>query len=203
LSEQLASELLEAETLRMKKELLLTPNAVTFFPNDGVNEFQIKRILMFNSGTDLKPVWPLSVWGVALSEDDTTFATWTVDTLVNPAAPPLVITRLRATKETFPTLLIHIKQFASRSGFNVVETWNLPAELVDVCDGVTKERNEHLPGFMWYGEGSGSEVKWIFNEKFAFCLQVFLCAQEIFLGLLGADSFTVYRRSYRFLPCMD
>ena len=158
--------LLEADTEVMKDEMIewtksTRRRSVAFLPWEGTGLFQIHRIMLTPNIPHTKK------WGLRLEVGDgPTFATWTIDTYSS--STHLVITRLRATKTTFPHLLCQIKQLAREHGIQKVEVWNLPLELAGVASalgGETRERDEHLSAFMWYGDGRAEEVDWLFNEK--------------------------------------
>lgn len=153
---QMVSDVFEAESRRMKAEL--KAGEYTFLPNNGVGLFLALRTIQARSDED--PVWPLSVWGVAL--DDETFATWTVD--LDVPEPALLLTRIRATEETFPELFSHIQAFASKfDKLKIIEGWNVPKRLQ--AGAMTKERDDHLPSVIWYGDDTGLGMTWVWNEK--------------------------------------
>lgn len=91
----------------------------------------------------------------------------------NEAVPALVVTRLRCTAATLPILIQSALEVARDCGLKIVEVWNLPKELELAAaafkNGKTSPREEHLPGFVWYGTEDQGTIQWIYNEKFAWC----------------------------------
>jgi len=133
----------------------------TCLPSNGVCAFQIPRATY---------IWNFSMaggfWGVQSSSDPDTYASWSVD--VQPPPPTLIVTRLRATEESFPELIGKIRQAAGRSGIKKVEIWNLRAGLRAVAEktgGKTFTRTDGLPQFVWYGPEATGNVEWAYNEK--------------------------------------
>ncbi|KAF8576485.1 hypothetical protein K439DRAFT_1640492 [Ramaria rubella] len=143
--------------------------SITFLPNDGVAAFLLHRV---HAEAPLNPNHPLKHFGVSIPDNDgPTYATWTLD--MDLSTPPvIVVTRLRATPQTLPTLLEALMMEARKLGASAVETWNLPGELADVAvslGSTTVVRSDHLPALAWYGSGPSGEVEWAFNEKFPWC----------------------------------
>ncbi|KAG2150248.1 uncharacterized protein EDB93DRAFT_1240282 [Suillus bovinus] len=109
-------------------------------------------------------------WGVESTRDPGTYASWSVD--LRPPPTTLIVTRLCASEEMFPGLIVKIKQAARRSGIEKVEVWNLRVGLKEVAEktgGRTFMRNEHLPQIVWYGPEITGNVEWAYNEKFCWC----------------------------------
>jgi len=134
---------------------------VTCLPTNGVCAFHIQRS-MYASNFSMAG----GFWGVQSSSDPDTYASWSVD--MRPPPPTLIVTRLCASEETFPGLIMKIKQAARRSGVGKVETWNLRASLRNIAEktgGQTSMRNNHLPQIVWYGPGATGNVEWAYNEK--------------------------------------
>lgn len=92
--------------------------------------FQVARSLLVSDHTV-----PLKVWGIrreTTGDGKVTYATWAADMRFT---PKLIVTRLTATKETFPELLEKMKEAAWSAGLNKVEVWNLPKELDGLAEG--------------------------------------------------------------------
>lgn len=154
----------------------------TFLPNQGVAKFLIHRTMSFNK--DLTPVLPLQTWGIlrlphanagledVLGDDErqgSTFATWSLDP--TSASGTLIVTRLRATTDTFPELFGRLTEFSREQKIERIEIWALPETLQGIASdlgGVTEQRQEHLSAFKWYGK-EPEELEWIFDEKFCWC----------------------------------
>lgn len=154
---ELANMPMSSESYEVERPAAL----VTCLPSNGVSAFQIPRATY---------IWNFSMaggfWGVRSLSDPDTYASWSVD--VRPPPPTLIVTRLRASEETFPGLIAKIKLAARRSGIGKVEVWNLSAGLRAVAEktgGRTFIRTDGLPQFVWYGPGSTGNVEWAYNEK--------------------------------------
>ncbi|TDL23742.1 hypothetical protein BD410DRAFT_148445 [Rickenella mellea] len=148
---------------------IFTPrkNLFTMLPN-AVGAFPIRRAEFYLQG---QPDKLPSKWGVSTPDafGQCTFATWTVDVCT---PPTLVLTRLRATPTSFPSVLTAIFEAAREYGAENVEVWNLPKELEEFAHSVggnTVTKNEQLNCFKWYGPERGGDVQWLFNEKFCWC----------------------------------
>ncbi|QRW23916.1 hypothetical protein RhiXN_10240 [Rhizoctonia solani] len=73
----------------------------------------------------------------------------------------LVITRLRATPDLFPTLLAAAVQTAKDTGCESIEIWNVPEDLKMIAlktGGETTERTDDLAAFKWYGQNSDPKI---------------------------------------------
>lgn len=142
------------------------PISFTFLPNEGVALFQVRRTLFFSPGQHYADKVP-DKWGVQIMiEGQLHFAMWTFD--VRPPPPTLIVTRLRATKETFPEILTHMHKAARENDMERIEFWNLPKELEEVAieyGARTEVRDEHLNAFKWYGPGKNEDIYWAHNEK--------------------------------------
>lgn len=172
LSEDDAVAMLEEDVETMKRD---TGEAVrngavacAFLPSGGVGRCSIQRVMRF---TEQGTVSPLDYWGVRLDEDydgaPLTFATWSLETA---SSKDMVLTRLRATKDTFPGLLAKIMDVALRNGIRKIEAWNLPSELAGLAaelGGKTTSREEHISSIRWYGPEEVGQIRWLFNEKYA------------------------------------
>jgi LYC1 GNAT-like C-terminal domain len=148
----------------------------TFLPNNGLAAFLIHRTL---AETPLLPKHPLGYWGVAVKTQDqeslpSAYATWTLDVALN-VPPSLIVTRLRATRESLPALVKGMLGWAQQVGANAVEIWNLDTTLVDVAaslGGSTSRREDNFPAMVWYGPEQSNEIEWIFNEKYIFLFEL-------------------------------
>ncbi|KAG2070153.1 hypothetical protein BDR04DRAFT_1100311, partial [Suillus decipiens] len=151
-----------------------TPSPTAFvsaLPDRGVGLFQVACSLMISGH-----VVPLKVWGIRKEnigdKGQATYATWAAN--MQPT-PTLIVTRLVATRETFPGLLEKMQEAARSAGLEKVEIWNLPRELDGLVadeegegneDGKKYKRTRRLPMIKWYGRGETRDVEWCFNEKY-------------------------------------
>lgn len=138
----------------------------TFLPNDGIAAYQLHRVI---AEAPLHPQQPLARFGVRVTEKDGNqgYATWTIDMQLS-KPPVMVITRIRATPHSFPSLMKALLSEATTISANFIEVWNLEEALVDIAanmGGRTTTRTEHLPAVAWYGKESPEALDWIFNEK--------------------------------------
>ena len=118
-------------------------------------------------------------WGVHLRSTDGmkdpedelgTFATWTLEG--SPSCLSLIITRLRATYETFSHLMACIFGAARQADATTVEVWNLPPGFADDAyrlGGKPSERVELLDAVKWYGPERNEDVEWMYNERQVVC----------------------------------
>ncbi|CUA72050.1 hypothetical protein RSOLAG22IIIB_10020 [Rhizoctonia solani] len=89
----------------------------------------------------------------------------------------LVVTRLRATPDSFPLLLDSAFQVARDAKCESVEIWNVPEQLSEIAratGGETTERAGDLSAFKWYGQECDSRVDnsavvWALNERYSWC----------------------------------
>ena len=179
LSEQDCIELWKQDTHYFRECLtsnqLLDGSSIrcTFLPDNGLAAFQLRRAKFFLPGLPRIPI--PEKWGVIiLGVSHPTYATWITDIRPLPAA--LLITRIRATTDTFPMLLSAIMVAAKENSATTVEVWNLEQHLVKTAqglNGMTGERAEHLPALAWYGPGDDEDVQWLFNEKCVFKCSVY------------------------------
>ncbi|KAI0072073.1 hypothetical protein K474DRAFT_1711926 [Panus rudis PR-1116 ss-1] len=167
-------ELMKKEAARFMSSTATRPAAFALLPTQGVAAFNFHRQMSFTP--DGKIQLPAETWGIQLITPDANphepnvFATWTIERQDQPQN--FVVTRLRATPETFPTLLGKIFEVAKKEGVDQVDIWNLPKDLEAVArglGGVTSDRSLHLPSFKWYGPESEEQVDWLFNEKYLWC----------------------------------
>ncbi|KAG6854518.1 hypothetical protein C0991_005430 [Blastosporella zonata] len=135
--------------------------AFTFLASQGVAAFQYRRNM------DVLAKYfppPIQHWGIIADPD--TFATWTFEVRSPPKT--LLITRLSCSPLDFDTLLGRIMTIAGKHGLQQVEVYNLPGDLQSAAlrlGGSTKEREEHLSAFKWYGPEDQSQVAWLLNER--------------------------------------
>ncbi|KAG8910878.1 hypothetical protein FRC01_006073 [Tulasnella sp. 417] len=159
----------------------------TFLPGDSQVEFQTKRYLLSLGDTELESP---KVFGVSVPEASSraldpklageeeqestlAYAAWTFE--LKPQPSRLIICRLRATPESFPTILSAALSEARKVGVEIVEVWNLPGEfekVVEQTGGKTFEREDHWPCMAWYGSNETPNsvdwkriIKWDNNEK--------------------------------------
>jgi len=180
LTKEEVNEVWKIDAALMKSDVARTPpnNKAVFacLPDLGVASFSIDRTMKFTA--DLRPVLPLALWGVRLSgpsqnqnEDASlTFATWTLDT--QSITPIVIVTRLRATRITFPILMSKLVEAAQKAQAKRIDIWNLPAEFQPIAHaigGKTWRRDEHLASFKWYGAEKSDEIEWLFNERYCWC----------------------------------
>ncbi|KAG9049106.1 hypothetical protein FS837_011118 [Tulasnella sp. UAMH 9824] len=146
----------------------------TFLPGDGQLEFQTKRYIVSLGDAEIK--FP-KYFGVTVageeSESKLAYGAWTFE--LKPEPSRLIICRLRATLESFPTILDAVLSEARKVGVEIVEVWNLPSELqkaVEETGGRTFEREDHWPCLVWYGINAAPDsidwkqiIKWDNNEK--------------------------------------
>lgn len=182
--------LLHQDDRLITKELAI-PSAgeprFTFLPGDNQVEFQTKRYLLSLGDTQIKSP---KCFGVAVPEPSSrapdsnlageeepesklVYGAWTFE--LNPEPSRLIICRLRATLESFPTILAAAISEAKNAGAEIVEVWNLPSEfekVVGETGGKTIEREDHWPCMAWYGIRDTLDsinwkqtIKWDNNEK--------------------------------------
>ncbi|KAG1746759.1 uncharacterized protein EDB91DRAFT_1335127 [Suillus paluster] len=112
------------------KTLSLTA-VVSALPNEGIGSFHVVRSLLIS-----EHAVPLKVWGIRKiikgNEKPETYATWAADMQF---ALTLIVTRVAATRETFPELLEKMKEVARSAGLAKVEVWNLPRNLDGLAEG--------------------------------------------------------------------
>jgi hypothetical protein len=141
----------------------------TVLPSGGTAASQIARSKFYLDSANKGQTE--AIWGVTLDTEDAAehaFATWALDL----PAPTMILTRLRATEETFPTVLSGVLEIASKAGMKRVEAWNLPQHLQATArqlGGTYEEREEHLSAISWYGKEQLGEIVWSFNERFCWC----------------------------------
>ncbi|CAE6424574.1 unnamed protein product [Rhizoctonia solani] len=110
-------------------------------------------------------------WGAKIS-DSGDFMTWV---FFSRPDLNLVITRLRATVDSFPALLGAAYQVAQDAKCESMEVWNVPEDLREIAretGGETSERGAdgNLSAFKWYGEQTQSkvdnaDVNWALDER--------------------------------------
>jgi len=138
-----------------------------FLPSAGVAAFQIRRAIFLFPGLPVPQKWGVQIEGLS----EPTYATW----ITNSTAPQhvaLLVTRIRATPNTFSLLLSAIMEAATENKCGFVEIWSLDPALSDEAQklgGVEVEREHNLPSLAWYGLGDPDKVEFMFNERFAYC----------------------------------
>lgn len=171
LTEETQEEVWEADAKLIQDEVGgETPTTTfAFLPNRGVANFLQARSFFYEPSTREG-----GVWGCKMKDLDHTrlsFATWCLDP-GREGPQTLLITRLRCSPQSFPTILNAAFNAARTFGLVQVEIWNLDSSLRDVgkeLGGVTSMRDDHLSALAWYGEGSAHDVRWRYNEKFCWC----------------------------------
>ncbi|KAJ1300327.1 hypothetical protein OPQ81_005148 [Rhizoctonia solani] len=89
----------------------------------------------------------------------------------------MVVTRLRATADSFSVLLGTALQAAQDAKCESIEVWNVPRHLQEVAKatgGETSERTDNISAFKWYGQQSSpkvqsSDVVWALDEGYSWC----------------------------------
>ncbi|CAE6346502.1 unnamed protein product [Rhizoctonia solani] len=110
-------------------------------------------------------------WGARIPGSND-FMTWVIFDQPN---LKVIITRLRATADSFPVLLNAALQVAQDAKCEGIEVGNIPEHLKEVAQatgGVTTEWDDHLPAFKWYGENSGdasADAVWAMEERYSWC----------------------------------
>ncbi|KAG8823619.1 hypothetical protein FRC17_009283 [Serendipita sp. 399] len=144
-----------------------TSPSFSFLPDNGVAESLQARSYFYSP-----VVSEGGVWGARLGDDaGLAYATWCLDP-GREGPGTMLITRLRATQDQFPTLLYAAFQAARQFGLEQVEIWNFDQALAAVgkdLGGETSRRGDHLSSLAWYGPGNRDEVTWRYNEKFCWC----------------------------------
>ncbi|KAF8690317.1 hypothetical protein RHS03_08935, partial [Rhizoctonia solani] len=136
-----------------------------FVPTAPLNDYSvvISKLVMKSRG-----VAALS-WGAKIPGTNN-FMAWVFHGLEQ---VQLVITRLRATPDLFPTLLAAAVQTARDTGCESIEIWNVPEDLKMIArktGGETTERTDDLAAFKWYGQNSdpkidNKDVIWAVEER--------------------------------------
>ncbi|QRW23915.1 hypothetical protein RhiXN_10239 [Rhizoctonia solani] len=164
------SSTLDSDDLNIHTDLLRlqkkdpTKTYFAFVPTAPLNSYSVMfgKLLMDRRGPS-----NLS-WGARIPGTDN-FMTWVFYGLEQ---VQLIVTRLRATPDSFPTLLAAAVRTAKDTGCESIEIWNVPEDLkmiVRKTGGKTSERTDDLAGFKWYGEHPHSgvdnrDVVWALEE---------------------------------------
>ncbi|CAE6502129.1 unnamed protein product [Rhizoctonia solani] len=169
LSESDATATLDSDDSNIPGDLLeLQKNDPTktyfaFAPTSPLNDYSA-TISKFFLGELAVPSWGVKISG----RND--FMTWV------PFSVPrlqLVVTRLRATVDSFPVLLSAALRVAQEANYGGVEIFNVPEHLREVArvtGGETTERETCLSAFKWYGQQPNSktvsaDVFWALDER--------------------------------------
>jgi hypothetical protein len=107
--------------------------------------------------------FPDVFWGARIASRNH-FITWAFD---YSSPHTLVITRINADTNTFPTLLLSAFQAGVSQNCQQAEVWNLPKNLLEEAErigGATDERTSHLPAYRWYGPEPVKNIVWVRNE---------------------------------------
>jgi hypothetical protein len=173
LNETQCSELLERDGTRLKQELgeklgsTDSSAIVSFLPGKGVAAFQRLRMAFFMGNSA-----PVGLpWGVAEESDqpERTFATFSMD--VGVPVRTLLVSRLRATPQTFPALFSKLLEAAAKCDAEVLEIWSLDEDLTAAASALgakTRARDEHLPAIKSYC-ANNEKTDWAYVEKFCWC----------------------------------
>ena len=168
----------DSELIRSDLQGITSGNETVFafLPSGGLGTWSIWKSMDFK---DSQHYLPSDKWGIQLRPSDKlpaeslTFATWTYDIRVPPRT--LVVTRLRATGETFGPLFSKIFEAAREQNVVMIEIWNVPRQLQRLADslgGKTSSRTGHLPSMKWYEEEGRDGLIWSFNERCEICLSM-------------------------------
>ncbi|KAG8720280.1 hypothetical protein FRC11_003200 [Ceratobasidium sp. 423] len=140
-----------------------TKTYFAFVPTAPLNDYSVTISKFFLGGLSV-PSWGVKILG------GNDFMTWV------PFSQPrlqLVVTRLRATVDSFPVLLNAALQVAQEAKYEGIEIFNVPEhlrEIARVTGGETTERLNCLSAFKWYGQQPNSktvsaEVFWALDER--------------------------------------
>ncbi|CAE7203429.1 unnamed protein product [Rhizoctonia solani] len=138
-----------------------------FVPTAPLNDFSVTMSKLF-PGAPSDPSWGAKIPG------GSDFMTWVY---FRRSGLNLVVTRLRASAESFPALLGAAFQVARDMGCEGVEIWNVPEHLAEIArttGGETTERDTNISALKWYGQQPGSgvdhtDVVWALDERYSWC----------------------------------
>ncbi|KAH7335642.1 hypothetical protein B0J17DRAFT_49994 [Rhizoctonia solani] len=138
-----------------------------FAPTAPLNAYSI-TFSKFTPGVPVNPPWGAKVTGTG---DFMTWGFFKRPTLKS------VVTRLRASTDSFPLLLDAAYRVAQDTQCDAIEAWNVPEylkEIVRETGGETVARERNLSSFKWYGEQPNSKVDdedivWVLDERYNWC----------------------------------
>ncbi|KAL5632201.1 hypothetical protein ACGC1H_000265 [Rhizoctonia solani] len=148
-----------------------TKTYFAFVPTAPLNAYSTtigKLLLLSHSHGSSNPSWGAKIVGKS------DFMTWTYIGLQN---LHLIVTRLRATADSFPRLLELAFHAAQDAKCESIHVWNLPEYLREIAratGGETTERTDDLSAFKWYGQQPNSEtdnmdIVWALDERYGWC----------------------------------
>ncbi|KAJ1300329.1 hypothetical protein OPQ81_005150 [Rhizoctonia solani] len=137
-----------------------------FVPTAPLNAYSVTLGKLFLKHVDgpSNPSWGAKIPGTS------NFMTWTYFGLPN---LELIVTRLRATADSFPLLLHAALRAARDAKCASVAVWNVPEHLNGIAretDGETAERDDDLSAFKWYGQEpdlktDNAGIVWALDER--------------------------------------
>ncbi|CAE6467572.1 unnamed protein product [Rhizoctonia solani] len=138
-----------------------------FVPTAPLNA-QPVMISKLSPGSPSDPSWGAKITGTS------DFMTWV---FFRQPDLRLVVTRLRASTDSFPVLLRAAVRAAQYTKSEHIEIWNVPEHLKEMAQatgGETTERPDNISAFKWYGQKSqskldNSDVIWALNERYSWC----------------------------------
>ncbi|CAE6427852.1 unnamed protein product [Rhizoctonia solani] len=142
-----------------------TKTYFAFVPAAPLNDYSVIIGKLAIEGRGLTNV----SWGArVLGTND--FMTWVFYGVEN---IKLIVTRLRATTDSFPALLGAAFQIAKVVKCETMETWNIPDDIKTVAQesgGETSERMDDLAAFKWYGQepdskADNADIFWALEER--------------------------------------
>ncbi|KEP50739.1 hypothetical protein V565_074280 [Rhizoctonia solani 123E] len=147
-----------------------TKTYFAFVPTAPLNAYSttIGKLLLSRSPSSSNPSWGAKI------TDKGDFMTWTYLGLQN---LQLIVTRLRATADSFPWLLESALHAAQNAKCESIHVWNVPEDLRDIAlatGGETTERTDDLSAFKWYGQQPNSkagnmDIVWALDERYGWC----------------------------------
>ncbi|ELU44224.1 hypothetical protein AG1IA_01745 [Rhizoctonia solani AG-1 IA] len=109
---------------------------------------------------------PPQSWGARIRHGpETHYIVWTYRPSKDPN-PKLIVINIHATSKTFPALIRAAIWVAKKEQHQLVEAWNLGADLssaIEETRGRVYERTGQLPALKWYGQEQ--EIDWVDNNK--------------------------------------
>ncbi|KAH7335644.1 hypothetical protein B0J17DRAFT_667213 [Rhizoctonia solani] len=142
-----------------------TKTYFAFVPTAPLNALPIATSKLYPGGPS-NPSWGAKVSG------GSDFITWV---FFHRPDLRLVVTRLRATTDSFPALLDAAVRVSRDAGCESLEAWNVPEHLEEMAKasgGETAERepDDNISAFKWYGQQSdtkvdNADVVWALDER--------------------------------------